>query len=180
MKASTTGSVPTPRRQISREQAWEDLAGALRHETKLLEQLRDALLQQRAGVANNDVAVIESSIQAMGRTLLTLGEARKRRMMLTGYLAGEKALPLAELERVLTESLPPAVQQARADTREAATSVSREVKINHHIVRRALDVGEMFIQYLFSSVADPTPVYVSSHRNGADTAQNSMLLNKRI
>ena len=180
MTVSTTGPGAMSRRQISREQAWEDLAEALCRETKLLDQLRNALLQQRAGVANDDVAAIESSIQAMGRTLLTLGEARQRRMMLTGYLAGGQPLPLAELERTLTESLPPAVQQARTDARRAATAVSREVTINHHIVRRALDAGEMFIQHLFSSVADPIPVYVSSHRTGADMAQNSMLLNKRI
>ena len=176
----TGSSGATSRRQISREQAWEDLAEALRHETKLLDHLRDALLQQRAGVANDDVAAIESSIQAMGRTLLTLGEARERRMMLTGYLAGGQPLPLAELERSLTESLPRAVQQARAGARRAATAVSREVTINHHVVSHALDAGEMFIQHLFSSVADPVPVYVSSHRAGADTPQNSMLLNKRI
>ena len=116
----------------------------------------------------------------MGRTLLTLGEARGRRMLLTGHLAGEQGLPLAALERALTESLPAAVQQARSEARSAATSVAREVTINHHIVRRALDAGEMFIQLLFSSVADPQPVYVSTHKNGADTAQYSMLLNKRI
>ena len=59
--------------------------------------------------------------------------------------------------------------------------MAREVAINHHVVRRALDAGEAFIQLLFSTVADPNPAYMPTHRNGGDMSPTGgILLNKRV
>ena len=56
-----------------------DLAQALLYEANVIDELRQALLRQRAGVAADDAEQVEASIHAMGRTLLTLEEARRRR-----------------------------------------------------------------------------------------------------
>lgn len=169
--------------EFQRRNEWDDLAATLNQEARLLDELREALLQQRAGVASNDAAVVESSIQMMGRTLLTLGEARQRREALIGRLAGQpvSSLSISDLEELLSQPLPANVQTARAVARRSGAAVAREVAINHHVVRRALEAGESFIQLLFSSVADPNPAYMPFHKNGGDMSQTGgLLLNKRI
>ena len=45
------------------------------------------MLRQRAGVAADDADLVESSIHAMGRTLLTLDEAQE----LEGYVTSDPA-----------------------------------------------------------------------------------------
>lgn len=160
---------------------WQELASALGHEADLLDELRESLLQQRSGVASNDVEVIEGSIQIMGRTLLALGEARELRERLIGHIAGEPVASLTDLEESLSRPLPDAVIDARSTIRRLSAAVAREVAINHHIVRRAMDAGETFIQLLFSSVADPTPAYMPSQKRSGDPPQTGgVLLNKRI
>src|SRR5690349_19926737 len=67
----------------------DDLAEALGHEASIIEELRQALLRQRAGVATDDSDAVETSIHAVGRTLLTLDEARRRRASLTALVSGE-------------------------------------------------------------------------------------------
>lgn len=173
---------PPPSRPSLHERGrWDDLVAALDHETRLLDELRRALLQQRAGVASNDTGQIESSIQAMGRTLLTLNEARERRETLVRAAVGAPSSSLGDLENALSGTLPEAVHRARTSARRSGAAVAREVAINHHIVRRALDAGETFIQLLFSSVADPNPSYVPSSKDSGDVSHaGGILLNKRI
>ena len=45
----------------------DELTGALTHELRLIDDLRNALLRQRAAVAADDPEVIESSVHAIGR-----------------------------------------------------------------------------------------------------------------
>lgn len=175
----TSGAGP----EFQGRKEWDDLAATLSQEARLLDELREALLQQRAGVASNDAAVVEGSIQMMGRTLLTLGEARQRREALICRLAGQpvSSPSISDLEELLSQPLPEDVQTARAAARRSGAAVAREVAINHHVVRRALEAGEAFIQLLFSSVADPNPAYMPSHKNGGDTSPTGgLLLNKRM
>ncbi len=74
-----------------------DLAQALLDEANVIEELRQALLRQRAGVAADDVEQVEASIHGMGRTLLTLEEARRRRGALTALISGSDPTPLEKL-----------------------------------------------------------------------------------
>ena len=112
--------------EFQRRNEWDDLAATLSQEAKLLDELREALLQQRGGVASNDAAVVEGSIQMMGRTLLTLGEARQRREALIGRLAGQpvSSPSISNREELLSQPLPENVQTARAAARRAGAAVA--------------------------------------------------------
>lgn len=136
-----------------------DLAEALVHEARVIEELRQALLRQRAGVAADDAEMVESSIGAMGRTLLTLGEAKRRRAALISLITGGEATPLDGLESMHGGFLPRDVEQARVMLKRAALLTAQEVAINQHILRRALAAGDAFLQELFSMAGDPAPEY---------------------
>jgi hypothetical protein len=155
-----------------------ELTNALTHEHGLIEELRQALLRQREGVATDDPEAIESSVHAISRTLLTLEEARRGRIALTALIAGEPGVPLADLDANLGLALPASFVEARERVRRAAEATALEVAINQTVLRRALEAGDAFLQQLFSSVADPMPVYVPGPRP-ADIRPSGMLLNRR-
>lgn len=151
-----------------------ELADALAVEVRMIDELRQALLRQRSGVAADDPAAIDDSVSAMARTLLTLEEARRRRLALTGQLVGGAPVPLTELARVLGPALPAPLAAAIATVRRAALDVAREVAINQHILRRALEAGDAFLQQLFSGAA-PAPAYGTRDR-GTDAGPASGVL----
>ena len=154
-----------------------ELTAALLHELRLIEELRTALLRQRAGVAADDRDAIEGSVQAVGRTLLTLEEARRRRTALTGFLTGNMSTELSELEQHVGCRLPAALQDARDAVRRAATAASQDARINQNVLRRALEAGDAFLQQLFSSAIEPTPVYVAGAQP-AESRQRSVIFNR--
>jgi hypothetical protein len=155
----------------------EDLAKALLYEASVIEELRQALLRQRAGVAADDAEQVESSIHAMGRTLLTLEEARRRRGALTALIAGSDPIPLEKLEALFGGILPPQVENARARVKRAALTTAQEVAINQHILRRALEAGDAFLQRLFSMASDPAPSY-QRNESAAEAPRAGLILNR--
>lgn len=142
----------------------DELTGALAHELRLIDDLRQALMRQREAVASDDPEAIESSVHAIGRTLLTLEEARRRRGALIALIAGNSSIALADLETHLGFSVPDDFVAAREAVRRAAEATSRELAINQAILRRALEAGDAFLQQLFSSTADPMPAYTPGPR----------------
>src|SRR5919197_4307678 len=118
-----------------------ELTSALVHEHRLIDDLRQALLRQRAGVAADDPEMIEASVHAIGRTLLTLEEARRRRTSLTALVTGQPSVPLAQLEAYLGRALPDALVSAREAVRQAAESTAMELAINQNVLRRAPGAG---------------------------------------
>lgn len=154
-----------------------DLAQALLYEANVIEELRQALLRQRAGVAADDAEQVETSIQAMGRTLLTLEEARRRRGALTALISGSDPTPLEKLEGMFGGILPPELENARARVKRAALATAQDVAINQHILRRALEAGDAFLQRLFSMAGDPAPGY-QRHDSPAETPRAGLILNR--
>jgi hypothetical protein len=155
-----------------------DLAEALLYEASVIEELRAALLRQRAGVAADDAALVESSIHAMGRTLLTLDEAKRRRAALTALIAGGEPTPLDRLEVMMGGSLPADVEDARALVKRAALQTAQDVAINQHILKRALEAGDVFLQKLFSMGGDPAPGYHRGERPMESSPQSGLILNR--
>jgi hypothetical protein len=127
-----------------------DLTGALSHELRLIDDLRQALMRQRAAVAADDSQAIASSEHAIGRTLLTLEEARRHRGALIALVAGSDAIALSDLEAHLDFSPPDGFVAAREASRRAGEAISGELAINQTILRRALEAGDAFLQRLFS------------------------------
>jgi len=155
-----------------------DLADALLYEANVIEELRQALLRQRAGVAADDAAMIESSLHAMGRTLLTLDEAKRRRAALTALIAGDEATPLEGLERLLGGGLPPEVEEARAMVKRSALMAAQDLAINQHILRRAMEAGDVFLQRLFSMAGDPAAGYQRGERPTEPAPPSGLILNR--
>jgi len=155
-----------------------DLAEALLYEAHVIEELRQALLRQRAGVAADDPEMVEASVHAMGRTLLTLDEAKRRRAALTSLITGGEAVPMERLETMLGGALPPEVQEARALVKRVALLTAQDVAINQHILRRALEAGDLFLQKLFSMAGDPAPGYQRREPAGDPPARSGVILNR--
>jgi hypothetical protein len=133
----------------------EELTAALAHELRLIDDLRQALMRQRAAVASDDPQAMEASVQAIGRTSLTLEEARWQRGALIALMTGNSTIPLAELEARLGFAMPHDLVATRDAVRRAAEATSRELAVNQTILRRALEDGDAFLQQLFSSTTDP-------------------------
>jgi hypothetical protein len=157
---------------------FEDLADALRYEARVIDELRQALVRQREGVKVHDVEAIEGSVHAMGRTLLTLEEARRRRATVTSLLTGGDPAPLDSLEASLGRELPEAVIAARNDLRKAAAQSAHEVAINQQILRRAIDAGDAFLQQLFSTAGDAAAVYQPGEHGGETPLPSGLLVNR--
>lgn len=134
--------------------AWlTDLAGALVQEQRLIEELRHALLRQRAGMASGDPELIDGSDYAIARTRLTLEEAWRRRDSLASAIVGRPGVELSELESFVGV-LPAPLLAAREAVRRAAEVTAQDLAINQRMVRQALEAGDAFRQQLFSSAAD--------------------------
>ena len=141
-----------------------DLANALVQEQRLIEELRQALLRQRAGIVSGDSEVIDGSAYAIARTLLTLEEAGRRRTSLTAAVMGRPGLALSDLESFVGV-LPAPLFEAREAIRRAAEATAYDLAINQRELRRALDAGDAFRQQLFCE--GPTGDLVS-HRSAAE------------
>jgi hypothetical protein len=127
-----------------------DLAGALMQEQRLIEELRQALLRQRAGMATDDRDLIDETAYAIARMLLTLEEARRRRALLTAALMGRSRVALSELESCV--GVQPAAQlRARRGGRRVAEATAHDLAINQSVACRAREAGDAFLQELFSS-----------------------------
>lgn len=155
-----------------------DLAEALLYEAGVIEELRQALLRQRSGVATDDPELIEASLHAMGRTLLTLEEARRRRGALTALIVGGDEVPLERLKVLLGTSLSRDLEEASAMVKRAALRTAQDIAINQHVLRRAIEAGDLFLQKLFSTAGDPAPGYLRGDQAREPAAPCGVILNR--
>lgn len=156
----------------------EELATALEVEIENVEQLCDALLRQRAAVAADQTEAVNASVDDIGRILLALGEARRRRAGIVTTLTGDGEMALEQVGQVLGLPLPAALEQARLRLRRAAGDVIREAAINRGVLHRAIESGEAFLHQLFSATMDPPPVY-GPPEHGSEAGNTGVLLNRR-
>ncbi len=148
-----------------------DLAGALIQEQRLIEELRQALLRQRAGMASDDRVLIGESVYAIARSLLTLEEARRRRRAaLTAAVMGRPGVALSDLESYVGV-LPAPLLVAREAVRRAAEATAHDLAINQRAVCQALEADDAFLQQLFSSASDIMAVPIPS-RHPADSGHS--------
>jgi hypothetical protein len=155
-----------------------ELASAMTEEAHLIGELRETLRRQRAGVAESDIDAIEDSLQALGRTLFTLDEARRRRAAITATLTGHDSMSHEGLESLLGRPLPEPVASASLAMQRAALQASEDVAVNQQILKRALEVGESFLQQLFATASDPLPGYQAGERRLDQPAPTGFLINR--
>ena len=153
------------------------LATALHEEAGLVERLHDILLEQRTAVAADDAAGVNAAVDDLGRLLLTLEQARRTRSQLVDAVAGRHGVSLDELEPLLPFALPRPVVLAQAELRTAAERAAHAARINHRILRRAVEAGDAFLQELFGT-AVPVPAYLPADRPATVPRGPSLLLNR--
>jgi hypothetical protein len=155
----------------------EGLARAMKDESKVMWQLRDAMVHQRDSVAANDAEELDACVLEVGRTLLTLAEARKRRGAVMQYVTGEEELPLGQLEFFVGRPLPLGLETARAEMRLAAQAVAHEAVINRTVLQRAREAADAFLQELFSAISSPDAVYRPPESGGDGACSPGMMFN---
>ena len=130
-----------------------ELESALSEERVLIEDLGQVLLRQREGVAADDQEVVEATVHAISRTMLTLEEARRRRTALITLVIGNPGIALEDLQPHLGIPLSAGFMEARAQVRRAGEAIAADMAINQDVLSRALEAGEAFRQQLFSEAA---------------------------
>ncbi len=155
-----------------------ELTQALEVEVRLIEELRHALARQRGGISSDDPVAVDASTQLIARTVLNLDEARRRRVTLTGYLTGGLSAELDALEGVFGGAVPETLVRARRAARVAAEAAAQDLAINQTILRRALDAGDAYLQELFTSAVEPTPVYLPGEASGDGPRASGLLVNR--
>ncbi|MDM7913673.1 MAG: flagellar export chaperone FlgN [Candidatus Eisenbacteria bacterium] len=159
----------------------DDLISLLQRETRLIIELREVLIRQRAAVGAQDPDGVQASIEGVGRIVTMLAEARTRRSRAIQSLGiSPSPSTLSQLETALGVDLPLPLLQARAALTREARSVVTEVSINRTVLRRAVETGEAFLQALFSCLSDPSPVYQAAERTEPRIAAPSVLLDRVV
>jgi Mg2+ and Co2+ transporter CorA len=134
------------------------LADALQGERRLLEDLIRVLRQQRSGVAGDDLGAVDDSVFAAQRVLRTLAEARRRRRTLLTLISGREDVALDALDVALGEDMTDDIRLARADLKETARTLSRELERNREILQGAIAAGDRLIRALCGAGTE-APVY---------------------
>jgi hypothetical protein len=126
----------------------DTLADALAGEVRLLNELASILRRQREGVASDDVQKVDDSVFAAHRLMRTIEEARRRRRTLIGILVGPGDVPPRDLEQVLGNRATPGLITAAGGLHAAADALSREIEINRHVLRGAIEAGDQVVRAL--------------------------------
>lgn len=130
-----------------------NLVDALQTELRLVEELTEIMLRQRAAVAAEDLPGVDDSVYAVQRVLFTLGEARKRRRSLNGCLGFAEDIPLRDLLEVMGDTAPPALRLASERLHATARLLANEVSINRQVLRESLAAGDAYVRALTGATA---------------------------
>ncbi len=117
------------------------LADALLTERRLVEELLAVIQRQRTAVTDDDLQVIEDSMFATHRLLVTLGEAKCRRRTLNTLLGQSEDVGILGLDKALGARMTPELCAARDSLHEAARKLSREVAVNRELLREQMEPG---------------------------------------
>jgi FlgN protein len=134
------------------------LTDAVASERRLVEELIVVMRRQREAVAADDLQLVDDSVFAVQRILITLGEARKRRRALNLRFGQPEDAPLRSLLETLGPYATGELHASRDALQEAARTLSREVATNRQILREALAAGEEVVRTL-AGVALPRVGY---------------------
>jgi hypothetical protein len=159
-------------------QSLERLTAALEREIVAVRELGEALVQQRSAVAASDVAAVNASVDDVGRLLLAVDESRRHRMAVVVDLGGNPGTSLEEFEPPPGAHGAGAYAAARAALRREAEKAAHEAAVNRTVLRSAVEAGNAFLQALFSSADDPSPVYRAAEHQ-APPSNPGFILNRR-
>ena len=159
-------------------QSLERLTAALEHEIVAVRELGEALVQQRSAVAASDIVAVNASVDDVGRLLLSVDESRRHRLAVVAELGGAPGASLEEFEPPFGSQGAGAYAAARAALRREAEKAAHEAAVNRTVLRSAVEAGNAFLQALFSSTDEPSPVYSAAERP-APPSSPGFILNRR-
>jgi hypothetical protein len=155
------------------------LVDALGSENRLLGELVTIMRRQRDAVAGDDLQLIDDSVFATHRILVTLGEARRRRKSLNRILTGAEDLGVQDLEAALGPRMNDALRSARDGLKDTARILSKEVEMNRRVLRHALATGEAMVRAM--CVPAEKTLYTGSDAAPATTsAGGGILINRQV
>jgi hypothetical protein len=157
----------------------DGLSAALEGESRLLGELAAILRRQREGVASDDVQMVDDSVFAAHRIMRTIEEARRRRRTLTGMLLGAEDVPVRDLELALGARATPPLVLASCNLQVAAEALSREIEINRHVLRGAIQAGEAMVRTLCGARSAPVS-YDATARSVQAPAGGGTLFNQQV
>lgn len=146
------------------------LIRALRAELGLLAELKAQLIEQRAACAADNTEALESVVQQISRTLLTLRETRKQRGLALEMATGEPGVALVEAADLVPARHRVGLQTLCRELHASAVAANRELVINQTAIRRAIEAGEQFLHRLLTA---PGPTGAS------EPASCGLLINQR-
>lgn len=114
------------------------LTEALVEEEQLLVELASIFRSQREALVRSDPEAVDESVFAASRIAGTLAEARRRRRILLGVVAGWEDADLRDLDDLIGERMTMELIQARGALQATASDLRREVELNRTILRRLM------------------------------------------
>jgi FlgN protein len=155
----------------------EELVRGLLFEARLLGDLRNVLIRQRDAVAADDTVSLEAAIHEIGRLLITLSEARRRRVSLVVLLAGDEEAKLEQVIRSAAPSDSVRLRAAQDHLKAVAEITNRDLMITQTVLRRVIETGERFLQQLFGAPESADSGYAAPGRESHEA--DSLFLNRR-
>jgi hypothetical protein len=150
---NATGSFRTGAGPVSTV-ALDALCDALLSERKLIDDLVEIVLRQRAAIAIDDIQAVDDSVFATHRLLLTLSEARKGRRAINTMAGCKEETGVKHLEEALGEWMTPQLRIAREELQIAAARLSSEIEINRRILREAISNSDAFVRAVAGAPKD--------------------------
>lgn len=124
------------------------LAAALREEQALLQDLIAIILHQREAVSRDDLQALDDSVFGTHRVLLTLGEARRRRIALNQRLGESDDLSIQALLDAFGGAPPAELEAAIESLARTGERLHREVMLNQRVLRIAVEAGDQLVRAL--------------------------------
>jgi|KBSSwiStaDraftv2_1062776.scaffolds.fasta_scaffold03238_11 hypothetical protein len=146
---------------------------ALETECRVLDELREALARQRAGVAADDVEGLDAATHAVSRALLTLEEARRRREHLVAAMTGTAGGSLTAVSDAIGPSL--TLSHMREMLRGSAEAVIRDLALTQSVLRGALRAGDKYLQSMLTTSSGPRPAYAPAGTASMSPARGVLL-----
>ncbi|MEO8944893.1 MAG: flagellar export chaperone FlgN [Gemmatimonadaceae bacterium] len=154
------------------------LTDALVSERKLIDELTEIVLRQRAAVAVDDLQSVDDSVFATHRLLLTLGEARKGRRSLNAMVGCKEETGVKHLEDALGPWMTPSLRTAREELQVAAGRLSREIGINRRILREAIANSDAFVRVIVGAPKDAAQQGYGSASPAAYTRSDAVAISR--
>ncbi|HEY8312077.1 MAG TPA: flagellar export chaperone FlgN [Gemmatimonadaceae bacterium] len=167
-----TSSAPVPAAALAA------LADALLSERKLIDDLTETVLRQRAAIAVDDLQAVDDSVFATHRLLLTLGEARKGRRSINAMAGCKEETGVKHLEDALGPWMTSDLRSAREELQIAAARLSREIGINRRILREAIANGDSLVRTVVGAPKDAAQQGYGSTAPSAYTRSDTVVLSR--